>query len=1260
MRHCSAVAATLIAIILSVIAPGIGSGANQPPHIPETGVNCDSCHLPATDPVWAVGNDPDPDQNEPYNRICWKCHDDVKAPFKKTHSSTAVNSTKYGQWKWLCTNCHNPHQQTQVNFNQYVPSLPGTITAVNGPAKTFTLSISLPPRAGIGDATNLDDYAGWTIVPNRTYKTLNYKIASNTGNTVMVTTTVNASRVPLNSQFGILPGRMLKDVIYTPPPGGAKNARFFALEGQNSFAHNDGPAGGPDPSPDGICQVCHGIRSQGATITHSRADGTGFGDGHATDTASDCTPCHDHARTGFGPNCSSCHGFPPVDAGTLVTTPMPTGSATPGAHAKHATGGNNYRFSCDTCHFNGMPATPIIGDNRIQIGFNLFGGTYTGTGTTYRGQSLINGFNYDFTNGTAQGATTFQCTNVYCHGATMNTAGDRNGGTNITPLWNTPATGACGTCHGTTATNPPLRGSHRTHVMNDIWSHAPNDVPPFNNYIYGRNMACTVCHNTESSTHVDGSANWSFDVGTYPWISGAQYKGSADGSSSPVPGTYGQCANLYCHSIVQTSTGGPLTGLAGQYKTPTWGNLDEGTCGSCHYADEGHSYWADRGMGAPEISSGSHTRHLQFLTITVGGGANGPGRCAACHNYVGSDNLLGCASVCHNNNQMHVDHKIDVLFPPRYGSTAAYSGTPQPGDGYGNCTNVYCHGTTLAGGANTAPAWGSAVICGDCHYASFPTTVASPPSGRSHMRHTGTAARQQGMECSDCHGANGAGGTGHVDEKIQWSLNTSKAGADAKYRGAVSGAANYRAPSATYGQCATVYCHSTVQPNGGTGAPDQYFTPTWGDSAVATCEACHKAAYGDNHSSYNTIATGSHSKHLTYAFTTTDRSRICAICHLWKANATLADSCTYICHSSTPIKHANNSVDVAFIADFNAGGTASYSGTPQPGDGYGSCSSNYCHSTGASISTGTIPPNTSPVWGSGPVACDSCHGYGPAYANGNPKANSHAKHVDRGIACDKCHWLTTRTGNTITDTSRHVNNAYDIGNSTATITYSFNVSGGSCSGTFGCHGNATWGSTIPAQNYTDCVSCHKAAMGSRRQIVDSNGDGSGTGGDFKKTSHHHYGASGTIANADCQMCHDTSQHPGGSIRLKNADSGQVYVYDPANPSTAEDHCLSCHDTDGANGNMSPFSDGKVLGAAPYRAGIDIKSNWNKTYGHRQKGLTCIGNGDPNTGCHAGGHGSDYVGLMSRNLTLPNPSSSYYKPADEASYDLCFNCHQNYS
>ncbi|MEW6713765.1 MAG: hypothetical protein AB1306_01570, partial [Nitrospirota bacterium] len=208
-----------------------------------------------------------------------------------------------------------------------------------------------------------------------------------------------------------------------------------------------------------------------------------------------------------------------------------------------------------------------------------------------------------------------------------------------------------------------------------------------------------------------------------------------------------------------------------------------------------------------------------------------------------------------------------------------------------------------------------------------------------------------------------------------------------------------------------------------------------------------------------------------------------------------------------------------------------------------------------------------------------------------------------------------------------------------------------------CHPHLEGFGAIAGMN--DCISCHKSDMGSRRQIVDSNGDGTGTGGDFKKISHHVYPASGTVTSSDCIVCHDTSDHSSGVVRLKNLDTGEVYSYNPANPSTAEPHCLSCHDTDGANGNMSPFSDGKTIGIIPYKAGTDIKASWDKTYGHKQQGLTCLGNGNSNTGCHANGHGSNNVGILARNLTMPLSDWNWYTAASEPYYDLCFNCHQAY-
>ena len=109
----------------------------------------------------------------------------------------------------------------------------------------------------------------------------------------------------------------------------------------------------------------------------------------------------------------------------------------------------------------------------------------------------------------------------------------------------------------------------------------------------------------------------------------------------------------------------------------------------------------------------------------------------------------------------------------------------------------------------------------------------------------------------------------------------------------------------------------------------------------------------------------------------------------------------------------DNHVDGRVTINFDPiyGPAISYSGTPQPGDGYGNCANTYCHSNGTSVATGTIPANTSAEWGADPD-CSGCHGNPPAYANGAPKKNSHAAHG--GSTCDKCHSATTTTGTTIT------------------------------------------------------------------------------------------------------------------------------------------------------------------------------------------------------------------------------------------------------
>jgi hypothetical protein len=191
--------------------------------------------------------------------------------------------------------------------------------------------------------------------------------------------------------------------------------------------------------------------------------------------------------------------------------------------------------------------------------------------------------------------------------------------------------------------------------------------------------------------------------------------------------------------------------------------------------------------------------------------------------------------------------------------------------------------------------------------------------------------------------------------------------------------------------------------------------------------------------------------------------------------------------------------------------------------------------------------------------------------------------------------------------------------------------------------------------FLDCTRCHTDPWGNRRAVI-------GVQGDFGMNpaiSSHHVAGSTDPANTQCTICHDISQHMGGVVRLIVADTSAVIPYDPANPAGIEPFCLSCHDSNGAAGNMAPFGDGQTIGAVPYRMSAEIKTHWNKAYGHQQQGLTCLGNGTPGTGCHANGHGSAFVGILAKNLTLPYLVSDVYDITQEGNYELCFNCHANY-
>ncbi|HAS53521.1 MAG TPA: hypothetical protein DCS42_05000 [Nitrospiraceae bacterium] len=287
----------------------------------------------------------------------------------------------------------------------------------------------------------------------------------------------------------------------------------------------------------------------------------------------------------------------------------------------------------------------------------------------------------------------------------------------------------------------------------------------------------------------------------------------------------------------------------------------------------------------------------------------------------------------------------------------------------------------------------------------------------------------------------------------------------------------------------------------------------------------------------------------------------------------------------------------------------------------------------------------------------------PVITNGSGSAGKHVAHVsDIGFDCEKCH---LGYDSQIT----HMNQQPETGPAVTLVYFDSTnpppalwtkIQGpprtGTCSN-LACHGTDTldWYGT-DTSSYQDCVTCHAYAISSRRQVVGAQGD---FGGNSSIASHHVNGSDPT--NAQCLVCHNQSTHTQGTVRLRHADTGASIVYDPADLTSLEPFCLSCHDSNGAAltsigpSAFRPFA-GSTLGQIPYLGGTRVASDWGKSYGHNQKGLTCMGNGSPTTGCHANGHGSSHVGILARNMTLPVPADRYI----ENDYDLCLNCHSSYT
>ncbi|MEW5938585.1 MAG: S8 family serine peptidase [Chloroflexota bacterium] len=196
---------------------------------------------------------------------------------------------------------------------------------------------------------------------------------------------------------------------------------------------------------------------------------------------------------------------------------------------------------------------------------------------------------------------------------------------------------------------------------------------------------------------------------------------------------------------------------------------------------------------------------------------------------------------------------------------------------------------------------------------------------------------------------------------------------------------------------------------------------------------------------------------------------------------------------------------------------------------------------------------------------------------------------------------------------------------------------------------------------TTCRACHSQAQDAgtgtpRRQIVGYPNGAGGNDNDFARVSHHVAGAD-TVSDADCQVCHELTQHTQGKVRLFNQDApATVYTLDylknaADDPADYENFCLSCHDSNGRAGNTTPFSDKKPVPSLN-------ASLWAFAQHNVVKPLftaSCLD-------CHSNGHGSNKTNMLAQ-YTASAPwdwqtTGAGAPPSDvmDQEEDFCFKCH----
>jgi predicted CxxxxCH...CXXCH cytochrome family protein len=914
------------------------------------------------------------------------------------------------------------------------------------------------------------------------------------------------------------------DEVFMDPtvalPGGQSTGGHLGIKGASwnasaltcsgTYCHGGGTSpltGGATTSPkwtqvDGSqskCQSCHGMPPPSP---------------HPQD--SDCGKCHPTMTAG-GNNqvitypakhidgnvdvindqpCNYCHGDPnanPIAGDNFINAPpndtmgqMSTDLRSVGAHQSHMKP-STWRapVTCDQCHT--VPTSVLsIGHIDHPLPAYVIFGNLAGSTATWNGST---------------------CSNVYCHGATLNDGGNPAGGTTTKPIWTVvdgsqsqcgschglpppaphPQDADCGKCHNTMTaggglvitdpsrhidgnldvnTDQPCNnchGSAGTPTSNSAAINAPpkdsagntattargvgahqSHLNPAN--LFFKAVLCQDCHTVPATVNSVGHID-------HPLPAYVKFSSRA-GSTPAWNGAI--CSNVYCHGATLTDGS---TGAGGAATTPQWNKVDgsQAKCTSCHgnpppapHPQDPNCQNCHTDMSSPTTFS-DPTRHIDGnLDVNAN---------QACNS-------------CHGNHTGTPATNSDPANAPPFDSTGTGSATTLRGVG--------AHASHLKVGTN----WHADVTCAECH--TVPATVNSV----GHMDHllpatmmfTGIAAGTawNGANCSSyCHGTTllaGGSATNPNWTKVDGTQSTctschgnpppSPHPQDSNCQNChndMSSPTTFSAPQNHINGTVEV---TMVHP-AGYNAREQhgYDFDKMGPSTCATA-SCHGTALtGGNtggpscencHSGWQTQCTFCHGgtdnttgappQGVLGATAATDPTVGAHSIHVNQTTRHAAWDCNY-CHTKPSSALTPGHVD-------GTGGVvqaevvfSSFNPAGTFTTATYTCSNMYCHGTGVSGATGPAPAWTSTAT----LACvDGCHGGSPNYTNmsSEHRNSSHKK------PCATCHMTVVDANLNIINLGLHVNGTRDVQFQNAGSSY--NAAAKSCTNTGnGCHGTGT-------------------------------------------------------------------------------------------------------------------------------------------------------------------------------------------------------------